>query len=78
MCMQVQIVMPRKYRSIPDKWIPNMRIIFDAYKETNHWVSSINAFPDEWNWCKNVSKLDYKKFISDMDVGVNLHYNWRD
>ena len=36
------------------------------------------CIPDEWNWCKNVSKLDYKKFISDMDVGVNLHYNWRD
>ena len=57
-----------------------MKTIFDAYQETNfHWVhpNPSYAFPDEWNWCKNVSKLDYYKFISDMDLGVNLHYNWR-
>ena len=72
---------PEKTEIYSDKWIPSMKIIFDAYKETNfHWVSPNpnNAFPEEWNWCKNVSKLDYKKFISDMDVGVQLRYNWKD
>ena len=54
-----------------------MKIIFDAYKELIlHSIN--NAFPEEWNWCKNVSKLDYKKFISDMDIGVQLRYNWKD
>lgn len=66
--------------SYDGKWIAHMKTIFDAYQETNfHWVhpNPSYAFPDEWNWCKNVSKLDYYKFISDMDLGVNLHYNWR-
>ena len=41
MFMQEQIVMhPEKTEIFSDKWIPNMKIIFDAYKETNfHWVS---------------------------------------
>ena len=62
------------------KWIAHMKTIFDAYKETNfHWVhpNPSYAFPDEWKWCKNVASLNYYKFISDMDLGVNLHYNWR-
>lgn len=63
------------------KWIANMRRIFDAYKETTtfHWVSPNPdyLFPEDWNWCKNVKKLDYVKLISDMDIGVQLKYNWR-
>ena len=63
------------------KWLANMRRIFDAYKETTtfHWVSPNPdyLFPEDWNWCKNVKKLDYVKLISDMDIGVQLRYNWR-
>jgi hypothetical protein len=67
--------------SSDSKWIAHMKVIFDSYKDVNfHWVNDNPSytFPDEWKWCKNVKYLDYRTFISDMDIGVQLKYNWKD
>ena len=57
-----------------------MKIMFDAYKNVNfHWVmdNPHYTFPADWKWCKNVNYLTYREFISEMDLGVQLKYNWK-
>tara|TARA_B100001057_G_scaffold498948_1_gene607767 strand:+ start:3347 stop:4081 length:735 start_codon:yes stop_codon:yes gene_type:complete len=57
----------------PDaKFIANMIKLFSAYKDvTFHWINPnpVYAFPEQWNWCKNVKKLTIREFISELDIG---------
>lgn len=67
-------------KSHQEKQIAHMKVMFDNYQNVNfHWVNDNPAytFPDDWKWCKNVKYLDYRQFISDIDIGVNLRYNWK-
>lgn len=67
-------------KSNGEKQIAHMKNMFDAYKNVNfHWVmdNPHYTFPADWKWCKNVNYLTYREFISEMDLGVQLKYNWK-
>lgn len=59
-------------KSIDGKWIKNMERIFGAYPDVDFvWVNNNPDynFPDQWRWNKNVRKITYARFISELDIG---------
>jgi hypothetical protein len=54
------------------KWIKSMEKLFGAYPDIDFvWVNNNpdHNFPDAWKWYKNVRKIKYPQFISELDIG---------
>ena len=66
---------PKDHTGNSEKWERNMCKIFSAYPDISFTIvdNNINGYPDDYKWYKNVRKIDYRDFVSELDLGSFNH-----
>ena len=66
---------PKTHTGNSEKWERNMCKVFSAYPEISFTIvdNNINGYPGDYNWYKNVRKITYADFISELDLGSFNH-----
>lgn len=62
---------PQQHLISSVKWERNMCQIFGAYPDTSFTLVDNNParYPDDFNWYKNLRKISYREFTSELDIG---------
>lgn len=67
--------MPHEHQISSEKWERNMCQIFSAYPNISFTIvdNHLTGYPGDYNWYKNVRKITYPNFISELDLGSFNH-----